>query len=111
MTKTDVEIYDTALRDGSQGEGINFSVADKLRIAERIDAFGIHYIEGGWPGTNPKDIEFFAQAKRRKYRHARLAAFGSTRRKRAPAETDEQVRLLLAAQTPVVTIYCKTSML
>src|SRR5207244_4748655 len=56
--------------DGSQGEGINFSVADKLRIAERLDAFGIHYIEGGWPGSNPKDIEFFDQAKRRKFRHA-----------------------------------------
>ena len=64
--KPDVEIYDTTLRDGSQGEGINFSVADKLRIAEKIDAFGIQYIEGGWPGSNPKDIEFFAQAKRKK---------------------------------------------
>src|SRR5438046_8341267 len=61
MTKTDVEIYDTTLRDGSQGKGINFSFTDKLRIAERIDAFGIHYIEGGWPGSNPKDIEFFAR--------------------------------------------------
>ena len=55
-----VEIYDTTLRDGSQGEGINFSLADKLRIAERLDAFGVHYIEGGWPGSNPKDLEFFA---------------------------------------------------
>ena len=61
--KPQVEIYDTTLRDGSQGEGINFSVADKLRIAEKLDAFGVHYIEGGWPGSNPKDIEFFAQAK------------------------------------------------
>ncbi len=58
--KPQVEIYDTTLRDGSQGEGINFSVADKLRIAEKLDAFGVHYIEGGWPGCNPKDIEFFA---------------------------------------------------
>ena len=57
----EIEIYDTTLRDGSQGEGINFSVADKLRIAERLDAFGVHYIEGGWPGSNPKDIEFFQQ--------------------------------------------------
>ena len=109
--KPQVELYDTTLRDGSQGEGINFSVADKLRIADKIDAFGIHYIEGGWPGSNPKDIEFFAQAKRRKFKHARLAAFGSTRRKGMPVEKDQQVRLLLEAGTPVVTIYGKTSML
>jgi 2-isopropylmalate synthase len=109
--KPAVEIYDTTLRDGSQGEGINFSVADKIRIAEKIDAFGIHYIEGGWPGSNPKDIEFFAQAKRKKFRHARLAAFGSTRRKGVCVEDDDQVRLLLEAGTPVVTIYGKTSML
>src|SRR3954466_13198777 len=76
--KPEVEIYDTTLRDGSQGEGINFSVMDKLRIAERLDAFGIHFIEGGWPGSNPKDIEFFEEAKRRKFKNARLAAFGST---------------------------------
>src|SRR5438874_4071229 len=104
MTKTDVEIYDTTLRDGSQGEGINFSVADKLRIAERIDAFGIHYIEGGWPGSNPKDIEFFNEAKRRKFRKAKLAAFGSTRRKGVRVEDDAQVHLLLEAETPVVTV-------
>jgi 2-isopropylmalate synthase len=109
--KPEVEIYDTTLRDGSQGEGINFSVADKLRIAEKLDAFGVHYIEGGWPGSNPKDIEFFAQAKRHKYRTARLAAFGSTRKKHTPVGQDSQVRLLLEAGTPVVTIYGKTSML
>lgn len=109
--KSDVEIYDTTLRDGSQGEGINFSVLDKLRIAEKLDAFGVHYIEGGWPGSNPKDIEFFAQAKRRKFRNARLAAFGSTRKKDTPVEQDDQVRLLLEAGTPVVTIFGKTSML
>src|SRR5205807_5112109 len=109
--KSEVEIYDTTLRDGSQGEGINFSVADKLRIAEKIDAFGIHYIEGGWPGSNPKDIEFFNQAKRRTFKNARLAAFGSTRRKNIPVEGDDQVRLLLEAETPVVTIYGKTWML
>src|SRR5262245_38307843 len=61
----DIEIYDTTLRDGTQGEGVTFSVADKLRIAERLDAFGVHYIEGGWPGSNPKDIEFFEQARHR----------------------------------------------
>jgi len=109
--KPDVEVYDTTLRDGSQGEGINFSVADKLRIAERIDAFGIHYIEGGWPGSNPKDIEFFAEARRKKLKHARLAAFGSTRRKGVPVEKDDQVRLLLEAETPVVTIFGKTWLL
>src|SRR5437660_5616866 len=111
MTKSEVEIYDTTLRDGSQGVGINFSVADKLRIAERIDAFGIHYIEGGWPGSNPKDIEFFGQARRKKFKNARLAAFGATRRKGLPVENDDQVRLLLEAETPVITIVGKTWLL
>ena len=95
-----VEIYDTTLRDGSQGLGISFSVLDKLRIAERLDAFGVHYIEGGWPGSNPKDVEFFDEAKRRTFRHARLAAFGATRRKGVTAEDDDQVRLLIDAETP-----------
>jgi len=109
--KPEVEIYDTTLRDGSQGEGINFSVMDKIRIAERLDSFGIHYIEGGWPGSNPKDIEFFAEARRRKFKNARLAAFGSTRRKSIPVEEDDQVRLLLEAETPVITIYGKSWLL
>ncbi len=109
--KPEVELYDTTLRDGSQGEGINFSVADKLRIAEKLDAFGIHYIEGGWPGSNPKDIEFFQLAKKRKFKRAKIAAFGSTRRKGIAVEDDEQVRLLLEAGTPVVTIYGKTWLL
>src|SRR5262245_63882994 len=74
----EIEIYDTTLRDGTQGEGIALSVGDKLRIADRLDAFGVHYIEGGWPGSNPKDIEFFQEAKHRLFRRARLAAFGST---------------------------------
>lgn len=109
--KPNLEIYDTTLRDGSQGEGINFSVMDKIRIAEKLDAFGVHYIEGGWPGSNPKDIEFFEQAKQKKFRNAKLAAFGSTRRKGVRVEDDDQVRLLIEAETPVVTIYGKTSML
>jgi 2-isopropylmalate synthase len=109
--KPEVEIYDTTLRDGSQGEGVNFSVADKLRIADKLDTFGIHYVEGGWPGSNPRDIEFFAQAKRRRFKHARLAAFGSTRRKNVAVEDDDQVRLLLEAETPVVTIVGKTWLL
>src|SRR5256886_481304 len=109
--KPEVELYDTTLRDGSQGEGINFSVMDKPRIAEKLDAFGIHYIEGGWPGSNPKDIEFFAEAKRKKFKNARLAAFGATRRKGLPVENDDQVRLLLEAETPVITIVGKTWLL
>ena len=109
--KPEVEIYDTTLRDGSQGEGINFSVVDKLRIAEKLDAFGVHYIEGGWPGSNPKDIEFFARPSGRKFKHARLAAFSSTRRKGVAVESDDQVRLLLEAETPVVTIFGKTWLL
>src|SRR6266513_4151888 len=109
--KPEVEIYDTTLRDGSQGEGINFSVADKLRIAERLDSFGVHYIEGGWPGSNPKDIEFFEEAKRRRFTHAKLAAFGSTRRKGVRAADDEQVRLLVDAETPVITLFGKTWLL
>src|SRR5216117_2087581 len=109
--KPEVELYDTTLRDGSQGEGINFSVIDKLRIAEKLDAFGIHYIEGGWPGSNPKDIEFFTEAKRKKFKNARLAAFGATRRKGVAVENDDQVRLLLDAETPVVTLVGKTWLL
>ena len=111
MNKPQVEIYDTTLRDGSQGEGINFSAADKLRIAEKLDAFGIHYIEGGWPGANPKDLEFFRLAARRRWRHARLAAFSMTRRKGLRVEEDELMRQILAAETPVVTIVGKTWLL
>src|SRR5260370_41345482 len=107
----DIEIYDTTLRDGTQGEGVTFSVADKLRIAERLDAFGVQFIEGGWPGSNPRDIEFFTEAKRRTFSRAQLAAFGSTRRKDVRAENDDQVRLLVDAATPVVTIFGKTSLL
>ncbi|MCS1409137.1 MAG: (R)-citramalate synthase [Verrucomicrobia subdivision 3 bacterium] len=113
MSKRDskIEIYDTTLRDGTQGEGVNFSVADKLRLAERFDAFGIHYIEGGWPGSNPRDIEFFKQAKDRKWKNARITAFGSTRRKGVKVHQDSQVNLLLKAETPAVTIFGKTWML
>ena len=107
----EIEIYDTTLRDGSQGQGVSFSVADKLRIAERLDAFGVHYIEGGWPGSNPKDIEFFDEARRRRFQRARLAAFGSTRRKDIRADADDQVRLLVDAGTPVITIFGKTWLL
>ena len=109
--KPEVEIYDTTLRDGSQGEGINFSALDKLRIAERLDAFGIHYIEGGWPGSNPKDMEFFKQAAKRKWKNARIAAFSMTRRKGMAVEKDELMRMVLEARTPVATIVGKSWLL
>ena len=109
--KPEVEIYDTTLRDGSQGEGINFSALDKVRIAEKLDAFGVHYIEGGWPGSNPKDMEFFKQAARRKWKSARIAAFSMTRRKGVAVESDDLMRQILEAETPVVTIVGKSWLL
>jgi 2-isopropylmalate synthase len=108
---SNITLYDTTLRDGAQGEGIQFSLADKLRIAQRLDAFGMHYIEGGWPGSNEKDIEFFREAGKLKFKHAKLAAFGSTRRANTRVGDDRQVALLLEAQTPVITLVCKTSTL
>src|SRR5882672_405852 len=109
--KSQVEIYDTTLRDGAQGEGINFSAADKLRIAEKLDAFGVHYIEGGWPGSNPKDMEFFSQAAKRRWKNAKIAAFSMTRRKGVAVEKDDLMRQVLEADTPVVTIVGKTWLL
>ena len=109
--KPQVEIYDTTLRDGAQAEGINFSAQDKIRIAEKLDSFGVHYIEGGWPGSNPKDMEFFQQAARRKWKNAQVAAFSMTRRKGVAVENDELMRLILEAKTPVVTIVGKTWLL
>jgi len=103
-----VLLYDTTLRDGTQGEGFNLSLFDKLRIAERLDRFGIDYIEGGWPGSNPKDVEFFREARKLTLGHARVAAFGSTRRADTAVERDAQVQLLLDAETPVVTIFGKS---
>lgn len=103
-----VKIYDTTLRDGTQGEGISFSVNDKLLIAQKLDAFGVDYIEGGFPGSNPRDITFFAEAKKLKFKHAKLAAFGSTRRAGIKAEDDAQLKTLLEAETPVLTLVGKT---
>lgn len=103
-----VKIYDTTLRDGTQGEGFSLSGLDKLRIAKRLDEFGIDYIEGGWPGSNPKDIEFFQEAAKVDWKHAKIAAFGSTRRANVRVEEDAQVRTLLEAQTPVITIFGKS---
>ncbi len=108
MSQNPVKIYDTTLRDGTQGEGISFSVADKLLIAQRLDAFGVDYIEGGFPGSNPRDITFFAEAKNLKLKHARLAAFGSTRRAGGKADEDPQLRTLLDSAMPVTTIVGKT---
>jgi len=105
---TAVKIYDTTLRDGTQGEGISFSVADKLLIAERLDHFGVDYIEGGFPGSNPRDITFFQEARKLKLKHARLAAFGATRRAGAKAAEDAQLRTLLDSGMPVLTIVGKT---
>src|ERR1017187_5310615 len=111
MPSADVRIYDTTLRDGTQGEGISFSVADKLLIADRLDQFGVDYIEGGYPGSNPRDIAFFAEARNLKLRHAKLAAFGSTRRAGTKADKDPQLLTLLDSGMPVVTLFGKTWLL
>lgn len=100
--------YDTTLRDGSQMEGVSFSVEDKLRIARRLDAFGIDYIEGGWPGAVPKDTELFARLKAVPLKRAKLAAFGMTRKSGETCEESQLLRFLLEAETPVVTIVGKT---
>jgi 2-isopropylmalate synthase len=101
-----VELYDTTLRDGAQGEDISFTVEDKLRIAEKLEELGIHYIEAGWPGSNPKDDEFFQRA--RPKGKAKLVAFGSTRRKGIAAAKDKNLAALLKAETPAVTIFGKS---
>ncbi|MFN8625340.1 MAG: citramalate synthase [Candidatus Binatia bacterium] len=103
-----IDIYDTTLRDGCQAEDIAFTVEDKLRIAERLDDIGIRYIEGGWPGSNPRDEAFFAAVKRLQLKQARIAAFGSTRRIGVRASEDHNLKMLLRAETPVVTIFGKT---
>ncbi|MGC4046410.1 MAG: citramalate synthase [Armatimonas sp.] len=103
-----VFMYDTTLRDGSQMEGVSFSVEDKLRIARRLDAFGMDYIEGGWPGAVPKDTEFFARLAAEPLQHSRLAAFGMTRKAGETVEESQLLRFLLEAQTPVVTIVGKS---
>jgi len=102
-----IQTFDTTLRDGSQGEAVSFSVEDKLLITQKLDELGIDYIEGGWPGSNPKDKEFFARARDLKLSHARLTAFGSTRFARNPVEEDRNVRELVEAGTPVVSIFGK----
>ncbi len=103
-----VSILDSTLRDGAQAEGISFSVEDKLKILELLDDHGVDYIEAGNPGSNPKDLEFFARAKGIVLKHARLAAFGSTRRRDCSAESDDNVQSLLQADTPVIVIFGKS---
>jgi 2-isopropylmalate synthase len=106
-----VVLYDTTLRDGTQGENITLSLADKLRIARMLDEFGMPYIEGGWPGSNPKDIEFFREARNMTWQTAKLAAFGSTRHRANKPEDDPNLRELIGAETPVVTIFGKSWLL
>src|SRR5690606_10828466 len=101
-------LYDTTLRDGTQGEGISFSAEDKVNVAVRLDRFGIDYIEGGWPGSNPKDVEFFQRIKDVELIHAQIAAFGSTRRAHIAVEDDENLKALLRSGARVATIFGKS---
>src|SRR5881409_2424814 len=102
-----IKIYDTTLRDGTQGEGVSFSMEDKVRLATRLDALGIHYIEGGWPGSNPKDLRFFRRMQDVTLKHAKLAAFSMTRRAGGTAESDANMQALLDAGAPIATIVGK----
>ena len=103
-----IVVYDTTLRDGTQGEYITLSAEDKLRIARKLDAFGVHYIEGGFPGSNPKDARFFKMARKASLKHTRLTAFGNTRRGHSTAEKDQNIRALLKTEAEAVTIVGKS---
>ena len=103
-----VQMYDTTLRDGAQAEGISFSVADKFKIARHLDEFGVDFIEGGWPGSNPKDEEFFRLAQTHNWQHAQLTAFSMTRRAGVRVQDDPNLQTIIAAQTPVVTLVGKS---
>ena len=104
----EIKLYDTTLRDGSQGEGISFSAGDKIKIAKKLDKLGIHYIEGGWPGSNPKDMEFFKAAKGIRFKTSEVVAFGSTRRPKISPVKDENLKAILKAGTRTVAIFGKT---
>jgi len=103
-----IEIYDTTLRDGTQSEGFTLSGIDKLRIAKRLDAIGVAYIEGGWPGSNPKDVEFFERARDMEFKNSLLTAFGATCHAKRGPEDDENIKALLDSKTPVCTLFGKT---
>lgn len=103
-----VEIYDTTLRDGTQGEGISLSAKDKVKIALRLDELGFHYIEGGWPGSNPKDLRFFELIKEHQLKNARICAFGSTRKSGVAADRDENLQQIVRSNVQVATIFGKT---
>src|ERR1700746_847075 len=103
-----IQTFDTTLRDGTQGEAVSFSVDDKMVIAQKLDELGIDYIEGGWPNSNPKDKEFFKRARELKLKHARLTAFGSTRFAKNKVDQDPNVRALLEAETPTISIFGKS---
>jgi 2-isopropylmalate synthase len=108
MSKQKILLYDTTLRDGTQREGISLSSADKIKIAKKLDEFGVHYIEGGWPGSNPKDAEFFERAKQIEWKNAKITAFGSTRYKNTTVEEDANIKALVEAETPVITLVGKS---
>jgi 2-isopropylmalate synthase len=103
-----IRIYDTTLRDGAQGENVNFTAEEKIKIAKRLDGIGIHYIEGGWPGSNPRDRQFFELAKKVSFENAKIAAFGSTRKPGIRPEEDANLSALIDSQAPVVTIFGKS---
>lgn len=107
MSRT-LKIYDTTLRDGAQSVGVTFSLEDKLRIASALDDFGVHYIEGGWPGSNPKDIAFFNEAKKIRFSNAKLSVFSSTKLANIDVKKDQNIQKLIAAEAPVVTIFGKS---
>ena len=104
----EIKIYDTTLRDGTQGEGVAFSMEDKVRIAQRLDSLGIHYIEGGWPGSNPKDLRFFKRVQDAVFKTAKISAFGATRRPGVRPQDDSNIQALVEAGPPVVTIFGKS---
>ena len=105
---TALEIYDTTLRDGAQAEDVSFSAEDKVRIAQKLDELGVHFIEGGWPGANPKDIDFFQMMKTIPLTHAEVIAFGSTRKASNPVKKDSNIQALLRAETNIITLFGKT---
>ena len=103
-----LEIYDTTLRDGAQAEDVTFSAEDKVRVAQQLDGLGVHFIEGGWPGANPKDIEFFRMIKQIPMTNATVVAFGSTRRASNPVQKDPNIQALLDAETKIITLFGKS---